>query len=66
MDHTIDEQPIQVPVVLIAFWLDEEGPHELLFHSNVSIPIWTRVIGEFLRILKFFRIHVTTNWLQIQ
>ena len=65
MVHTVDEQHIQVPMLLIDCWINEEGSHELVIHSNSSILVWTRGIYDFILSLKFLWMHVTTGQIQI-
>ena len=65
LGHTIDDRPLKLPILLIVCWLNQEVPHETLFHSNGSILIWTWSIDDFFLSLKFFWMHVTTNQLNI-
>ena len=65
LGHNVDEEPIQVPIILITYWINYEVPHELVLHSNGSILVWKRGIYDFLLNLKLSFIYVTTNQLQM-
>ena len=65
LDHTVDDQALQVPIIIISFWIDEEITHDLFLHSTSSILVWTLGIGDILLRLKVFWMHVTTNHLQM-